>query len=234
MNIIFINIRISILFSLLFFSLSCASESTFISSNEATTLPIEYKQEITSILDEIEKRNLKVTNITITDNNEHGKQNDLNNLSHKNKNILLTFNVIHETNLQEKNSNQNITSKLDDLIKKQAYFSFADHAALALSAVSTLVTIFGIGIAIFSFIGYNEIKKITVRKAEETANDTITNSIAAIATEELGNLIRQGVFNDQLSTIVDQSILRSAASTTSREQNAAFIAEIDALNNRED
>lgn len=86
--------------------------------------------------------------------------------------------------------------KLSWRLHSELDVTYQDLAATLLSAVSVLVTILGVIIAIITFVGYRQIKFAATRKAEEHVKDSIQNSageLHKLVKKEVHELVRKEV-----------------------------------------
>ncbi|WP_188660983.1 hypothetical protein [Terasakiella brassicae] len=73
-----------------------------------------------------------------------------------------------------------------------------------MAAVTVVVTVFGVVIAILSFFGYRE----TLKKATEVAEEKATETAGAAAKAEIERLVSAGEFNDSIELAVDKVVYK--------------------------
>ncbi|GGF54241.1 hypothetical protein GCM10011332_04560 [Terasakiella brassicae] len=81
---------------------------------------------------------------------------------------------------------------------------FGAWVSILLAAVTVVVTVFGVVIAILSFFGYRE----TLKKATEVAEEKATETAGAAAKAEIERLVSAGEFNDSIELAVDKVVYK--------------------------
>jgi hypothetical protein len=93
---------------------------------------------------------------------------------------------------------------------------YSNWASLLLACVATLVTIFGVVMAIISFIGIRNIKtatnniaqRVSTEIAKKVAEDKVDSQLEEITVKEISKLISDGTLRPHLEHAVDM-ILRT-------------------------
>lgn len=110
-----------------------------------------------------------------------------------------------------------LKNRIDNLYESQSYFSYADFAAIAITAVAVLVTVVGIAIAVLSFWGYKNIRATTKASAkavaENVATKTTEQKIDSVVKDKLIELVDEGRLTQHLEDVVDALILRNQEDT---------------------
>lgn len=82
--------------------------------------------------------------------------------------------------------------------------SYADYAAILLTSIAVLVTVLGVIIAIFAFVGYSTINKTVRELSNKTAKAVVSNALE-----------KGGVLND----LVDESLKPGGSLYTSVQES---------------
>jgi hypothetical protein len=133
---------------------------------------------------------------------------------------------------------KDLESKLSEYSDAQNSISFVEYTGIALACVAILITALGIGVAILSVWGYNNIKKSTDKISNEVANEVATRvassqaktDIPEIVKSQLSEQIKEGKFNDSLQDAVDMIMRNNKARQESVDYE--MLADID--NDQED
>ncbi|WP_421318803.1 hypothetical protein [Aeromonas veronii] len=120
--------------------------------------------------------------------------------------------LVYNSNSTSSNEVNEFREELKSIKNEKAYFSYADMAAISLTAVSILITILGIVVAILSFWGFKNIQKTVQIQAAEVANahavKTVPLELSNVASKELKKIIESGLLNAQLQDAVDMILRR--------------------------
>lgn len=120
---------------------------------------------------------------------------------------------------------EDLKSKLLELEDSKSEIKFVEWIGILLAAVSAIVTVLGVFIAIFSFFGYKKIVSSTTDLATTIATDISTRKVTEIAQEkvpasvqdELIKLVDQGRFDNAIHDAVIKVTFRGVA--RSHEEN---------------
>ncbi|WP_051043759.1 hypothetical protein [Psychromonas sp. CNPT3] len=111
--------------------------------------------------------------------------------------------------------------------------SFVEYTSIALACVTLLITALGIGVAILSVWGYNNIKSSTNKiasdlatsKATTVAKEQVKKDIPIVVKEQLNQLINEGELNKTLEDVVDMIMRNNKHSESSIDPQ--LFAELD-------
>ena len=97
--------------------------------------------------------------------------------------------------------------------------SFEQWAGVLLGAVAVIVTVLGVGIAIFSFFGYQEIMRRSKELASEMAKEITPGAVKSEITERMEN----GSFDDTIEVAIQTIAFRGIEAE--QEYDAEPVAE---------
>lgn len=83
--------------------------------------------------------------------------------------------------------------------KENNYYGWV---ATLLACVTVAVTILGVIMAVFSFIGFKQVKQESAKAAQDIALQEVKQTIGPIAVQEINRLVEEGELNEQIIQIV--------------------------------
>lgn len=92
--------------------------------------------------------------------------------------------------------------------KENNYYGWV---AILLACVTAAVTILGVIMAVFSFIGFRQVKQESAKAAQDIALQEVKQTIGPIAVQEINRLVEEGELNDQIIHIVKAILEREGA-----------------------
>lgn len=96
-------------------------------------------------------------------------------------------------NQRELTKLQDAFSRQDEVLRKLAHNGEEDtHVSIMLTILGTMIGILGLGMAVFSWWGYNGVKEAATAKAKTTAEETVRQEI------------RRGSFDNAIGRAVDR------------------------------
>ena len=106
--------------------------------------------------------------------------------------------------------------KIPENFEQEEGMTFEVWSGILLAVTALILGAVGIGIAVFSFIGYNELINKGVEKAttvataisEEVAKDRVSEEVSSKSREEIERLIDVGYFDTIINEIVQRFIYR--------------------------
>ncbi len=101
--------------------------------------------------------------------------------------------------------------EVQDLTSKNKGIDFSVWVSILLASVAVIVTVFGLMLAIISFVGYRNFKENTKEAAEKISEDTaadvardeVNKQINEVAKSEIANLIDSGELKVHLESAID-------------------------------
>ena len=94
---------------------------------------------------------------------------------------------------------QELKSQIETLEKPDRF----DLSAILLTAVAVIVTVLGVILAIISFYGYRNIKKIAEKVARKAAQKTVRALLEETTVETIGKLLDEGKFDKLIAMTVE-------------------------------
>ena len=220
-----------LLFLFLVFSSYCLATGT-------TEITVPSKVSSTSLkVDSSIKENdiyLDILNsISVSEKRSAQRMKELEGLIKKQENLITELQTELKTQSIHKKNIEELESEISNLADKKESISFVELASIALTSVAVLVTVLGIGVAVLSVWGYNNIKKSTdkiandvaIKVVNEVATKQVKTDIPDIVKNQLSDMIKEGKLNNSLESVVDMIMRNNKAKKESVDLE--LFAELD-------
>lgn len=155
-----------------------------------------------------------------TRSNELVEKVDANHISSNDYSVMIsTLSDLNKENKKLFMQVEELKSKLSKIEDSKSEVKFVEWIGILLAAVSAIVTVLGVFIAIFSFFGYKKIVSSTTDLATTIATDISTKKVTEIAQkkvpasvqDELIKLVDQGRFDNAIYDAVIKVTFRGVA-----------------------
>lgn len=195
--------------------------SLIFSATKADVMPVE--SENVSIEGGDHNKEKSTNGLTLVDKNHI----EISAVNHREGEFVDTNKKIYELSLTIENqkkiidkleaSQDELKENVSDQKNKKPGVDYTTWVSILLACVALLVTIFGVVMAIISFIGIKNIKKATTDIAESVSTDVaskvaaekVDDQLEVIAVNEIAKLLADGTFRPHLEDAVDLIMRRN-------------------------